>query len=463
MPDTDIRTPALHPTDATGNESDILRSLLTKEIPEEDYSSTIWVILSLVFVMATFVLILFVPAFYSIPLCFLAAAYMLYAERKRGIRSPIALSLVILYPVLYALLLTNHPYSAYFGLGVYGWMTIVGLTLLLMKKPLTSLYLKNGNMRLHYILSSIWTGSFALSFSTSYLLMPDTLYLIAPFCITIATFVITFYLTYFDTWLVTRREKVFTQGDIVFKQLSYPSKEFEDFIDFYARHISDEVLKKPENYQELRDAMHKVDTIDSKDKISFGAYHNGTLVGTIALTLPVTGEKHPIEQETPVSFSRIRKVGPIADICRLAIVKGYREQTNVIRGLLKALIEVALERDIVFLTAEVFPAAATFHYRLGLSPLFNRSHPHFTVTFDLMGPVIMFFCNLAATIFLQKENINSSLKVVDPINKLLAERWVKRQILRHAFSRIEQKPWMHTLDSIRYLIDLDTEKKEKSS
>ena len=462
MPDSTSSPPVLPPTNATGNELDILRSLLTKEIPEDDYSSTLWVILPLLFVMATFVLLLFVPAFYSIPLCFLAAAYMLYAERKRGIRSPIAFSLVILYPVLYVLLLTNHPYSAYFGLGVYSWLTIIGLTLLLIKKPLTSLYLKNGNMRLHYIISSIWTGSFALSSFTSYLLMPDTLYLIVPFCITIATFGITFYLTYFDGWLVTRRDKVFTQGDFVFKQVSYPSKEFDDYLSLYARHVSDEVLKRPEDYQVLREAMLKVDTIDSKDKISFGAYHNGTLVGTIALALPVTGEKHPMEQQTPLSFSSIRKVGPIADICRLSIVKGYREQTNVIRGLLKALIEVALERDIVFLTAEVFPTAVTFHYRLGLSPLFNRSHPHSTIP-SYMGPLIIFFSNLAATIFLQKENINASFKMVDPINKLLAERWVKRQILRHAFSRIEQKPWMHTLDSIRYLIDPDTEKKEKSS
>ena len=444
------------------DERAVLRSLLTKETPE-DYSTTFWLLLSLIFVAATFVLILFVPAFYSIPLCFTAAAYMVYAEHKRNIHSPITISLAILYPVLYVLLLTNHPYSAYFGLGVFGWLTIVGVTLLLMKKPLTTLYAQGkGDMRLHYIISSIWAASWALSFLTAYLLMPDIWYLIAPFCITIATFGLIIYLTYFDRWLLTRREKEFTLGEYTFRQLSYPSKDFDDYIDFYARHMSEEVLQDPENYQMLRDAAHKYDA-EAKAKIPFGAFHKGTLVGTCAIALSTREEKHPVEERTPVSFENVRKMGPIADLGRLVIAKNYRERPDVLRGLLKGVIEVAMEKDMVFFMSEVFRTGTTLHSRLGSTPLFKRSHPHYTVTFEPFGAVILLFNNLAATVFLGKEKLNSSTQLADIINQLLAEGWIKRQVIRHAFSRVEQKPWMHTIDSIRYLIDLATAKKEKYS
>lgn len=453
----------MHLEDVLEDDSAIVRGLLTSETPD-DYSAIFLLLQSLIFVAVTFVLILFVPAFYSIPLCFLSAAYMAFVEHKQNIHSPITLSLVVLYPLLYVLLLTESPYAAYFGIGVFAWLTAVGLALLIMKKPLTTLYSAGkGDMRLHYILSSIWVGSWGLSCISAYLLMPDIWYIITPFCITLVTFLVIIYLTFFDRWILIKREKEFTLGEYNFKQLSYPSKEFEEYIDFYAWHISNEVHKKPEGYQVLRDAAHKVDAFDAKGKIPFGAYHNGKLVGICAITLPVKGELLPVEQETPISFADIRKLGPMADVGRLVIAKGYRERPDVLRGLLKGTLEVALEHDMVFLMSEVFPSGSMFHFRLGFTTLFKRSHPNFTVTFDPVGTVVVFFNNLASTIFIQSEKINSSTQLGNTINEMLAERWIKRQVVKHAFSRKEQLPWLHTIDSIRYLIDLATARKERAS
>lgn len=440
-----------------------LRGLLTHETPE-DYSAIFLLFQAFVFMTLTFGLILFAPALYSIPLCFLASGYMAFAESKRKIYSPITLSLVFLYPLLYVLLLTESPYAAYFGMGVFAWLAIVGLALLLIKKPLTTLYSRGkGDTRLHYIISSIWTASWALSFLSAYLLMPDTLYIVTPFCITFVTFCLVIYLTFFDKWLITKRQKEFVLGEYTFKQLSYPSKEFEDYIDFYAWHISHEVHKKPEGYQTLRDAAHRVDAFEATGKIPFGAYHNGKLVGTCAITLPVKGELLPVEQETPISFDDIRKLGPIADVGRLVIAKGYRERPDVIRGLIKATLEVALERDMVFLMSEVFPSGSMFHFRIGFTTLFKRSHPHFTVTFDPVGTVVVFFNNLASTIFIQSEKINSVTQLGNTVSELLAERWIKRLVVKHAYAKIENLPWMHTIDSIRYLIDRATARAGRSS
>lgn len=461
---TNVATTAeAHFEDVMDDERVAIRELLTRETPE-DYTVVLFLLQAFVFTTVTFGLILFVPALYSIPLCFLISAYLACKEFRRKIYSPITISLVLLYPLLYILLLTENPYTAYFGMGVFAWLGIVGLGLLIAKKPLTALYSEGkGDMRLHYLLSSIWVASWILSLITAYVLMPDISYLIAPFCITLATFGIIIYFTFFDTRLLARRQKEFTLGEYTFKQLSYPSREFEEYIDFYAWHISHEVHKKPEGYQVLRDAAHKVDAFDSKDKIPFGAYHNGKLVGSCAITLPAKGELLPVEQQTPVSFAEIRKLGPIADVGRLVIAKGYRERPDVIRGLLKGTLEVALEKDMVFLMSEVFPSGSMFHYRLGFSTLFKRSHPHFTVTFDPVGTVVVFFNNLASTIFIQTEKINSTTQLGNSINELLAERWIKRQVVKHAFSRPEKLPWMHTIDSIRYLIDFASAKKERAS
>lgn len=443
-------------------EEKTLAGLLTQDTPD-DYSVILYMLQAFVGMTICFFLILFVAPSVSFPLCILITAYLAYSEHRQGIHSPVTLSLAALYPVLYILLLTDSEYLPYFGLGVFAWLSIMGFVLLLLKKPMSMTYAKGkGSMRLHYVISIIWQVSWLLSFFSGLLLMPSVWYLIVPFCICLATFFVVIYLSFFDTKLLTRRKKEFTLGEYTFKQLAYPSPEFEEYIDFYALHVANEIFNKPEHYPALRERAHQIDAFEMKERIPFGAYHDGKLVGILAISIPGKGEIFPFEKATGSSFDSVRTMGPICDLGRMVIAKSYRERPDVLRGLLKAVLEVSLERDVVFMVAQVYPNASMFHFRLGFKTLFKRGDPRFTVDFGAIGVVIVFFNNLANTIFFQTQKINESTQLGDTVDELLAERWIKRMVVRHAFSRPEKRPWLHTIESIRHLVGPPPAQKEET-
>lgn len=452
-----------HHNDEVNVDKQTLVSLLTTETPR-DYFIVYYLFISFIGILLSFGCLLFVPAQYATPICFLLTAMVVFIEIRRRIYSPITLSLLVLYPVLYFLLLTDNPYAAYFGMGIFAWLAILGSFLLLIKKPLTFFYTNElDSYYFHYIISVIWVVSWVICFVSAYLLMPSIWYLVVPFAITVLTYVLIIFLAFFDRWIITKRKTEFTIGDLTFKQLYYPSQAFEDYIDFYARHVSAEVHHKPETFQTLRDAVYNADLNETRDKIAIAAYYKGDIVGSCAISFPLKEELLPLEKNLKMSFGPMRKLGNIGDIGRFVIAPEFRARPDIFRGLLKGVLELALERDVAFLVAEVFPSASLFHHRLGFSTLFERSHPNYIIVFETTGRVIPFFSNLANTFFFKIDKISSATNIDNFVEHLLGVRWVRRQVIRHTFSKPEERPWMHTTESIRYLLGIKHDEEKTAS
>lgn len=311
---------------------------------------------------------------------------------------------------------------------------------------------------LHYLISSMWMGAFMLSFLAAWLLMPSLWYLIVPFLICVTVSVSTLYLTFYDKSLITRRAKEFTLGDLTIKQLSYPSKEYDDYIDFFSHALAMEVYESDEKIESLRESLREVDTVVSAERIVFAAYHNDKLVGTIGVAFDGKGKPFPFEEDMDLCADPMRKLGRIATTGRFGIAPEYRERPEVMTGLFKALLELALERDVAFVLAESFPARAMFYARLGFNSMYPRSDPRYVVHHPVMGDHLVFLCNISEFLFFHTmdDKINRTFGFFDVINPLLIERYVKRMTIRHFFSSAAKIPWMHTITSIRYILGIST-------
>ncbi len=432
-----------------------LEELLSKDTPE-NFFGVFYMLLSFLGIAANVILVLFVDSAIAFPICFALYAGIAVIEIKNGIYSPVTLSLVGFYVVAYLLYATDDPRLTYAGLGLFAWLSLVCLVCLLIRRPITTFYANgHGAMRFHLIISNIWFGAFVLSFISSFLLMPSVWYLLAPFLICISACLLVVYLSIFDLRFVTRREKEFTLGDYTFRQLSYPSPAYEEYAAFYSNLVALDTFQSPEKAADVRENLRTYDEAKESQKYIFGAYDQNKLVGCIGIATGGKGSAFPFEEKASCSLEALREMGALANVGRLGIAKEYRERTDVLRGLTKAVMDVCLERDVVFMFSEVLAGRYTFHARIGFSPFLPRAHPRHRISCPVFGDWIIFFNNLSHLIFFYRQKaVAAQFGFSDILNAFLVERWVKRTVLRHVFAKVVDRPWMHTIASVRYLLGI---------
>lgn len=435
---------------------DALTGLLSKGTPAK-YPGVFFMLLAFSVMSASIILFLFIESAIAFPLCLLLYLTIAILEFREKIYSPITISLVILYVGTNLLNLSDSPYLPYSGLTIFAWLSVLCVALLAMKKPMTTFYTRGlGQKKLHYLISCLWAGGFIASFFAAWLLMPSIWYLLVPFIICATTSCITLYLTFFDKSFITKRDKEFTHGDFRVKQIVYPSKEYDEYIDFYSLALATDVYESEEMVGTLRESLREVDTVVSAERVVFGAYHKDRLVGTFGVAFDGDGKPFPFEEDMNLCADPMRKLGRIATLGRFGIAKEYRERPEVTRALFKAMLELALERDVAFVMAEIFPPRAMIYARLGFSSLYPRSDPKAVVSHPVMGDHMVFFCNVSEFLFFHTmdDKINATFGFFDVLNPYLIERYIKRMTLKHFFSSPAQIPWMHTLASIRHILGI---------
>lgn len=436
--------------------NDALAGLLSKATPAK-YPGVFFMLLAFSVMSASIILFLFVDSAIAFLLCLLLYLTIAILEFREKIYSPITISLVVLYIGTNLLNMTDSPYLPYSGLTIFAWLSVLCITLLVMKKPMTTFYTNGlGQMKLHYLISSLWAGGFILSFLAAWLLMPSIWYLIVPFIICASISCTTLYLTFFDKSFITKRDKEFVHADITVKQLVYPSKDYDEYIDFYSYALATEVYESEEKVSTLKESLRDVDTTVSAERVVFGAYHHGKLIGTIGVAFDGDGKPFPFEEDMGLCADPMRKLGRIATIGRFGIAREYRERPEVIRALFKALLELALERDVAFVIAEIFPPRAMVYARLGFTSLYPRSDPKAVVSHPVMGDHLVFFCNISEFLFFRTmdDKINTTFGFFDVLNPYLIERYIKRMTLKHFFASPAHIPWMHTIGSIRHILGI---------
>jgi hypothetical protein len=399
-------------------------------------------------------LISFVPHAAAYGCCALMYAALICTERRFSILSPVSISMFFLYIALVVLDLVTQRYVGYAGVFVFAWLSLLNIGLLICKRPFTAFYSSGRGMRqLHYAVSSLWTATYLLCFIASVALMPNLAFLILPYVLCIGCGLLTIFLNLVWFGRSNGMQQRFTVGQFVFRRVVAGSEEFVQFCQFYARQIyrpgDDGNVKTVE---QIAENVAAVELALAGDSHIFVAVHGTQIVGCIRCVIDRKQRPFPLEQDMQLSFDPLRKIGRVLYVGRLAVDTGYRERPDVLNGLFKCFVDLALSRDISFVVAEGFPHRLPTYLKLGFEILFARSDPRHAILMShgyICHPV---YLNFAQLIFNRGEAISGKYSFSEFISRYLVERWYKRNALRQLLRMTRHRPWHFDLQQIRTIL-----------
>jgi len=425
--------------------------------PREDMQK-LFPVLFMIFSFANMVVCLGIVLFAQHPvvyaICALLYALLLATELRFHIKSPVSISMLVLYIGLTVLNFHAEKYQGYTGIIVFSWLGVLASVLLLCKKPFTAFYSSGRGMRqLHYAVSALWCVTYILSLLASILLMPNVAFLIVPYILCVLCGILTIFLNFF--WFGNRNEfqENFIIGEFSFRRAHHGSSEFVQFCDFYAQqiHIRNDV-ENGKTEQEISDIVADVERELGTDSYIFIATHETQVIGCIRCIVDRSARPFPLENDMQISFNPLRRLGKVLHIGRLAIDPAYRERPDVLCGLFKCFVDLALSKDVSFVVAESFFHRMPTYLKLGLEVLFERSDPRYTVKMPygyICHPV---YLNFSKLIFCRSDAAQNKYNFSNLINKYLADRWYKRNAVLQIFKSPEQWPWRLSLAQIRKIL-----------
>jgi hypothetical protein len=137
--------------------------------------------LSILFALIGTASILLVDYRYVYTFTFVVYLILIIVEFSYGIVSPTSIVLFIIYAFLFVMsLLHMDKYGFYAGQMIYSMLFMVNLVSLLLKKPITLVYDKEGNGIYHFLLGYVWLAIFGISLVASIAFMPSEYFIIVP-------------------------------------------------------------------------------------------------------------------------------------------------------------------------------------------------------------------------------------------------------------------------------------------
>ena len=399
-------------------------------------------------------IISFVQHWVAYFICALLYAALVTIELCFQIKSPISISMVVLYLGLTVLDYSTDQYKGYAGIIIFSLMSLLSGLLLLWKKPFTAFYSSGRGMKsLHYTVSALWCAVYLCSLLASILLMPQVSFLIVPYILCISCGLFTIFLNL--VWFGRRNEfqSNFIIGDFSFNRIDPSHPDFEHFCRFYAQKIhrpGDDGNEK--NVDDLVEIVASVERKLGSFSYIFIATHEKKIIGCIRCVLDQKSCSFPLEEDMQLSFDPLRRIGRVMYLGRLAVDINYRERPDVLTGLFKCFVDLALSKDVSFVVAAGFAHRLPTYFKLGFELLFDRSDsrhaakmPHGYISYPV-------YLNFSRLIFHRRESFQSKYKFADFINRFLVERWYKRNALRYVLKPSAFFPWRFDIQQIRSIL-----------
>ena len=366
-------------------------------------------------------------------------------ELKHNIRSPVSIFMLMMYVVLTILSWFDIYIGHRAGIIIFTSLALLVGGLLLAGKPFTAFYSAGRGLRsLHYTNSALWLLAYLLSLFFSIWFVPEIEFILVPYAVCISAGVVTILLSLVWFGNANIRKDAFSINKFDFKRITSNTAEYQQF--FIDKVLSDEQrdhLLLEELQQEIAHS-----TLDSHDNVMiFCAYDGAKMVGCIRCVLARQGPL-PIEHEANLDLQNLKRIGAVMQAGRFSIDEKYRERPEVITGLFKCLIELALAKDISFIVGNAATHRVTLYMKLGFHLLFSPSDPRSRVKLPygtVCTPVIMNFSNL----IIKNRSEASKYGFIDHVNRYLLERWYKRAVLRYYLKKVSHRPWELAVKDIR--------------
>ncbi|RXN92665.1 hypothetical protein C7R54_02610 [Achromobacter aloeverae] len=390
---------------------------------------------------------LFIPPASAYALCTALYAALVVIELRCGIRSPISITLLLLYAGLLVLAFNGYPVRDYAGVLIFSWLTLLTGVLLLRKKPFTIFYSKARGMKpLHYTVSTLWCTVYACCLLCHALRFPRAYFLVVPYLLCIACALCTIFLHL--CWFGRRHalQSSFAIGAYRFRRVHVDADGFDRFCRFYARQIV-----PPDDNRKADDLARAIAAMErelGRDACIFIAERGQEIVGCIRCILDRKQRPFPMETDMRLCFAPLRRSGRLLYIGRLAVDAAYRDRPDVLNGLFKCFVDLALSRDISFVVAEGLASRLPAYRKLGFEPMFASTDPRHSIRMSLGYDCHPIYLNFARLVFLQGSAAPDRYGFAGFVNRYLAERWFKRKALANILRPSGRWPWRFDLKQI---------------
>ena len=110
------------------------------------------------------------------------------------------------------------------------------------------------------------------------------------------------------------------------------------------------------------------------DFLPFLAFADDRPVGGICIFFDHEERGLPIEGEARIDLKPWRRVGPVAEVGRLGVLRRYRISPVLLKGLFKCVIEAAAERRVHFIFNDSFDFQAKMYEKIGFKALHDEPY-----------------------------------------------------------------------------------------
>ena len=306
-------------------------------------------------------------------------------ERRLEVASPITRVMTVFHLLMaFAVHLGNDPsWMAWSAPAVYWTLASVILVLLAAGRPFTAIYTGDAGFRpLHFVLSLLW-GTFHFTAGLAALvLIPSPSFLYLPLSLMVLGALATVWLSFISMGPACGRRTRFEIDAYSFREARSPSDR-ETFCTVIAEAYRADL-------QSAIGMRRKIDTTTiirehrtsngkwEDDFVPFLALAGDRPVGGICIFFDHRKHGLPIEGEAHVDLGPWRRVGRVAEVGRLGVLRRYRLSPVLLKGLFKCVVEAAAEKRIHFIFNDSFEFQARMYEKLGFKPF--RGEPYVSQT-----------------------------------------------------------------------------------
>ena len=306
-------------------------------------------------------------------------------ERRLGVASPITRVMTVFY-LLFGIvryLIDDLSWMAWFSPTIYWTLAVLIFVLLAAGRPFTAVYAGEASFPpLHRALSLIWGGAHFSAGLAALLLIPGPGFLYGPLSLMVLGVLATVWLNFVSMGPACGRRPRFEIEGYSFRE-AVSEEDRETFYKVIAEAYRADLQSALGMRRKIDTAAivreHRVSSSKWQEAfVPFLAFAGGRPVGGICIFFDHKRHGLPIEGEAPVDLSPWRRVGGVAEVGRFGVLRRYRINPVILKGLFKCVIEAAAERRIHFIFNDSFEFQTRMYGKIGFKALHDEPYvsPH---------------------------------------------------------------------------------------
>ena len=297
-------------------------------------------------------------------------------ERRLGVASPITRVMAAFHLVLAWVVYRDSGLSwiAWFSPVIYWTLAALIFVLLATGRPFTAVYAGDASdPALHRAVSLTWGGLHLVSGLAALVLVPGPGFLYVPLGLMVLGALATVWMNFVSLGPASGRRPRFEIGGLSFRE-AVSGEDRAAFHEVIAEAYRADLQSALGMRRKIDGAAivreHRVtDRNWENDSLPFLVLAGDRPVGGICIFFDHVRRGLPIEGEARVDLTRWRRVGRIAEVGRLGVVRRYRLSPAILKGLFKCVVEAAAERRIDFIFNDSFEFQASMYERIGFVAL----------------------------------------------------------------------------------------------